>query len=207
MTLKPKNWTRFQHYKDRRPPWIKLYRSLLDDRVFMCLPVASRALAPMLWLLASDHESGEIQGELVDIAFKLRMTDNELALALKPLISNGMFDDDSNVLASCFQVAIPERETEGEGEGEKTPFNSPLQGEKRKKVSERKARATPMPEQWAPKEDPHHQMAFDLGLSLFEEMDKFKDFHHSRGNRFVDWDRAFNTWLRNAADYKARTKR
>lgn len=207
MTLKPKNWDRFQHYKDRRPPWIKLYRTLLDDRVFMCLPVASRALAPMLWLLASDHENGEIHGELADIAFKLRMTDTELAIALKPLILNGMFDDDSNVLAERLQVAIPETERETEGEGEKTPFNSPLQGEKRKKVSERKARATPMPDLWAPKEDPHHQMAHDLGLSLFDEMDKFRDFHQSRGNRFVDWDRAFNTWLRNAADYKARTKR
>jgi hypothetical protein len=207
MTLKPKNWTRFQHYKDRRPPWIKLYRTLLDDRAFMCLPTASTALAPMLWLLASDEENGEIQGEMADIAFKLRMTTTELNIALMPLISNGMFEDGSNVLASGLQVAIPETETEGETEGEKPPFIPPLPGGKQKKVSERKARATPLPELWAPREDTHHAMAWEMKLNLFEEMDKFKDFHQSRGNRFVDWDRAFNTWLRNAADYKARTKR
>ena len=203
MKLRPKNWTRFQHYKDRRPPWIKLYRNLLDDRAFMCLPTASKALAPLLWLLASDDENGDIQGDVADIAFKLRMSTVELNIALMPLIANGMFEDDSAVLASCVQVAIPETETEGEGEREKSPLTPPLQGGKQKKVSDRKARAVPLPEQWAP-DDYHHPMAHELGVSLFEEMDKFKDFHQSRGNRFVDWDRAFNTWLRNAAEFKSR---
>lgn len=59
MKLVPKNWTSFQHYKDRAPPWIRLHRGLLDDYEFQCLPVASRALAPMLWLLASAETSGE----------------------------------------------------------------------------------------------------------------------------------------------------
>jgi DNA-binding NarL/FixJ family response regulator len=29
-----KNFERFQHYKDRSPPWIKLYNELLDDYEF-----------------------------------------------------------------------------------------------------------------------------------------------------------------------------
>jgi hypothetical protein len=60
-----KNWAEFQHYKDRSPPWIRLHRSFLDDYDFHCLPVASRALAPMLWLLASENKdlsSGIIEG-------------------------------------------------------------------------------------------------------------------------------------------------
>jgi hypothetical protein len=72
----------------------------------------------MLWLLASDEENGEIQGEMADIAFKLRMTTIELNIALMPLIANGMFEDDGNVLARGLQVAIPETETEGETETE-----------------------------------------------------------------------------------------
>jgi hypothetical protein len=28
--LRVKNWSEFQHYKDRNPPWIKLHRTLLD---------------------------------------------------------------------------------------------------------------------------------------------------------------------------------
>ena len=31
MALIPKNWSQFQHYKGRRPPWIKLHRALLDE--------------------------------------------------------------------------------------------------------------------------------------------------------------------------------
>ena len=49
--IRPKNWHSFQHYKDRDPTWIKLHKKLLDDYEFQSLPLASRALAPMLWLL------------------------------------------------------------------------------------------------------------------------------------------------------------
>lgn len=37
-----KNWKKFQHYKDRRPPWIKLYTELLDD-AHGYLPLSDRA--------------------------------------------------------------------------------------------------------------------------------------------------------------------
>jgi hypothetical protein len=55
MLIVPNNWAELQHYKDRSPPWIKLHKKLLDNFEFQSLPVASRALAPMLWLLASEH--------------------------------------------------------------------------------------------------------------------------------------------------------
>ena len=123
MALKPKNWEKFQHYKQRCPPWIKVYRTLLDDRDFMCLPVASKALAMMLWLLASEHSDGIIEGVPADWAFRLRMTDNELLSALKPLIDNGMFADASNVLAECLQGACSERENRDKGRGQKQKKN------------------------------------------------------------------------------------
>lgn len=123
MALRPKNWDKFQHYKQRCPPWIKVYRTLLDDREFMCLPVASKALAMMLWLLASEHTEGVIEGVPADWAFRLRMTDNELLAALKPLIDNGMFEDASNVLAECLQDACSERENRDKGRGQKQKKN------------------------------------------------------------------------------------
>jgi hypothetical protein len=51
--LKVKNWTEFQHYKDRNPPWIKLHRALLDDYEFSCLQDASKAHLMLIWLFAS----------------------------------------------------------------------------------------------------------------------------------------------------------
>lgn len=123
MALRPKNWDKFQHYKQRCPPWIKVYRTLLDDRDFMCLPVASKALAVMLWLLASEHSEGVIEGVPADWSFRLRMTDNELLVALKPLIDNGMFEDASMMLAECLQGACPETEGEERDKGQKQKKN------------------------------------------------------------------------------------
>jgi hypothetical protein len=116
MSLTPKNWASFQHYKDRSPAWIKLHRGLLDDFAFSRLHVASRALAPLLWLLASEYEGGKITAPLDELAFRLHMSDEELRAALKPLIDGGFFIDDSNMLAECKQEAIPERERENKKE-------------------------------------------------------------------------------------------
>lgn len=117
MILTPKNWKSFQHYKDRAPAWIKLHRGLLDDYDYCCLPTASKALAPFLWLLASEYEDGQITASLDELAFRLRMTRGEVADALAPLIEKGFFDA-SEPLADCKQDAIPEKEEEREIEEE-----------------------------------------------------------------------------------------
>jgi hypothetical protein len=114
MKLVPKNWTVFQHYKDRCPPWVKLHRELLNDKQFMCLPVASKALAPLLWLLASESKTGEFDGSIEELVFRLRFTVKEVEAGLKPLIDKGFFLSASGVLADCLQGAIPETETERE---------------------------------------------------------------------------------------------
>jgi hypothetical protein len=118
ITFTPKNWKHFQHYKDRKPTWIKLHRELLDDYEFSCLPVASRALAPMLWLLASEYDDGIITGGFEAVAFRMRTTVEALAKAIQPLINAGFFEFDSKSLAECYPSAIPERETERETETE-----------------------------------------------------------------------------------------
>ena len=116
MLLKPKNWAVFQHYKDRCPPWIKLHRDLLNDRVFMCLPLASKALAPLLWLLASESKDGTFDGSLDELVFRLHITPKDYQDGVKPLIDKGFFVVASGVLAECYQDAIPEREGEKERE-------------------------------------------------------------------------------------------
>lgn len=110
MKLTPKNWDNFQHYKHRSPPWIKLHKNLLDDMLFQRLPVASKALAPMLWLLASESNDGVISKTAEEIAFRLRMTEKDVLTAIKPLIDNGFFINASNVLASSLQGATTETE-------------------------------------------------------------------------------------------------
>lgn len=125
MIITPKNWRRFQHYKGRRPPWIKLHRDLLDDYEFACLPVASKALAPFLWLLAAEEEGGEIHGPASRIAFRVRLTEKEFISALVPLIEHGFFDDASNTLATCKQLATPDTDTDTDTETDITPPTPP----------------------------------------------------------------------------------
>lgn len=54
--LEVKNYARYQHYKDRNPPWIKLYTALLSDIAFVGLPEVSRYHLIALWIVASRSE-------------------------------------------------------------------------------------------------------------------------------------------------------
>jgi hypothetical protein len=143
MKLIPKNWKLFQHYKDRNPPWIKLHRDLLIDKTFMRLPLASKALAPLLWLLASESINGVFDADFDELEFRLRIKEKDLKEGLKPLIENGFFIDASTMLSPSLQDAIPETETEREKE---TDYSPPISKEllaewmihrKRKPVTER----------------------------------------------------------------------
>jgi hypothetical protein len=127
-----KNFEKHQHYKDRRPPWIKLHRTLLDDCAFLRLQPASRALAPLLWLLASEENNGIVKGDVKDIAFRLRLDASEVAEGIKGLLSIdyiSCYNDASNTLADCKQEARVETEAEGETEREKETYPPTPKGE------------------------------------------------------------------------------
>lgn len=191
MILRPKNWQSFQHYKDRRPPWIKLYRNLLDDKDYLRLPTASRALAPCLWLLASESETGEFDGSVDNIAFRLRLTDKEVEQGLKHLIDKGFFEVASGVLASCLQDAIPETERETENRDRE---------QRQRQIGASAKKAITMPDSFAPKPG-HEELALELMVDLSKEFAAFTDFHKSKGSTFKDWDAALRTWLRNARKF------
>jgi hypothetical protein len=123
--LRVKNWREFQHYTNRRPPWIKLHTALLDDYEFQSLPLASRALAPMLWLLASCTEDGSIPADPVKLAFRFRCDVKELKAGLTPLIEKGFLIDASNSLAGCAQSACSEERREETEESAGKPAFDP----------------------------------------------------------------------------------
>lgn len=51
-----KNWSKFQHYRHRSPPWIKLYKTLLQDHAFRKLTDTQKVALILVWLLASNHD-------------------------------------------------------------------------------------------------------------------------------------------------------
>ena len=50
-----KNWSKFQHYKNRSPTWIKLYCSILTDPQFEGLPDHHKAHLILIWLMAARY--------------------------------------------------------------------------------------------------------------------------------------------------------
>jgi hypothetical protein len=54
--FKINNWSSFQSYKDRNPPWIRFHKKFIDDLRFQRMSADARALLPMLWLMASEDE-------------------------------------------------------------------------------------------------------------------------------------------------------
>lgn len=118
MTIRIKDWAKFQHFKDRRPPWIKLYRDILDDLEWHELDAQAAKVLVMLWLIASESD-----GELPDIkklAFRLRMTESKV-LEVVSKLSHWLEQDDIAAISPRYQSDLPERETEGETETEKKP--------------------------------------------------------------------------------------
>jgi len=94
--IKAKNWPSYQSYKDRRPPWIRLHKQLLDNFEYQSMDANARALLPMLWLLASEHEdptSGIINDDPEKIAFRLRLKKQDVDKGITDIVNAGFFEE------------------------------------------------------------------------------------------------------------------
>lgn len=113
MALRPKNWSKFQHYKDRRPAWIKLHRELLDSRDFLALKGEDGKFLILIWLIASE-ENGDLP-VLEDLAFRLRMPlekCEQLVSRLDKWLEQDAIKVASKTLAIRSASAIPEKRRE-----------------------------------------------------------------------------------------------
>jgi hypothetical protein len=114
--MKIKNWSKFQHFKDRKPPWVKLYRDVLDDMEWYELdPLASKVLV-MCWLIASEDD-GRLPNSKT-LAFRLRMTEKQTIDCLNKL-SHWLEQDDINAISEQYQTDSLETEKEIETKKEK----------------------------------------------------------------------------------------
>lgn len=118
--LSIKNFKKHQHYKNRRPPWIKLHVEVLDDYAFGCLQDASKAHLMLLWVLASKHDN-KIPYDLAWITQKINST---TPVDVEELVLHGFIEvgeDASNPLATREQNSILETETETEKKKKEHP--------------------------------------------------------------------------------------
>ena len=96
--IKIVNWQKYQHYKNRRPPWIKLYSKLLRKYEFICLQDDSKLLLIFLWLLASTIEE---DNPLIpsDILYLKQQLPFKGKIDLQPLVNAGFIE----MVADCKQ--------------------------------------------------------------------------------------------------------
>jgi hypothetical protein len=136
MGLRIKNWKQFQHFKDRKPPWVKLYRDLLDDVEWYEMAGEDFKFLVGLWLLASESEGpdGELP-PLKGIAFRLRVSERVARDRISRLnhwlvgSCEVLRQDDINVISDISAISTryhvddpeTETETETETEGEGSP--------------------------------------------------------------------------------------
>lgn len=135
------NWSRFQHYKNRNPPWIKLHRALLDNRAWAALSGDASKLLAECWLLASEYDDGAIPMTARDLAWRLRRPDaSHVARLLQELATHGFVklceQDASAMLAERKQDATPEAEAERETEKETDPPGGALRARPEPEVVE-----------------------------------------------------------------------
>lgn len=168
-----KNWSEFQHYKDRNPPWIKLHRTLLNDYEFACLQDASKLHLMLIWLFASQSE-GRVPDDPAFLKGKLGLS---TAPNLKVLVDHGFLvveQNASTVLASDASNLRLETETETE------------------KIT--RARKTRLPDGWTPSEESvawcRKTFALDsAGVEMYRSA--FADICKAKGYEYVDFNAAF----------------
>jgi hypothetical protein len=126
MKLRIRNWAKFQHFKDRRPPWVKLYRDILDDREWHRLNPSAAKVLVMLWLIASESDGYLPDPE--ELAFRLRISESEINEAISKLSAwLEQVDDtcditgDDKVISERYQDDRLETETETETEKKSRP--------------------------------------------------------------------------------------
>ncbi len=208
--LKVKNFSQFQHYKDRNPPWIKLYTAITDDYLFSSLPDATKGHLMLIWLLASKtgnaipHDARWVQ-QRIGASEKVR---------LDLLIQNGFLipyenvsdckQDASNVIADRKQDATDDSEYGLSDCKQDASPRALARGEQSRGETE-KSRENPLvfphavswPESFILTEDLRAYALRKHVLNPEEVFEHFENHHRAKGSRFKDWNRAWYTWVQN----------
>jgi hypothetical protein len=93
MQIRVINWDKFQQYKDRNPPWIKLHRSLLDNREWSLMPDATAKALIEIWLVVAETgKSGVIPADIRELAWRLRRDEREMHEILEELAARGFIE-------------------------------------------------------------------------------------------------------------------
>lgn len=209
--------------------WFRLYDEMLDDpKVQRLPPDLFKAWVNLLCL--ANRNGGCLPG-VEDIAFALRVDDDRATEIVTRLIELGLLDpqtdgelcphnwnsrqfksdgdptaaerqarkrlrDASVTVTDQSRVTSrsPDTETDTEADKVSAPARAP------------KPKASLIPENWEVSEaglEYATEQGMDLNTAV-EQQHKFRDHHRAKGNKFLDHEAAWRTWVRNWQEWKAR---
>ena len=183
-----RNWKKFQHFKDRKPPWVNLYRDILDDLDWHELDATASKVLIMCWLIASEDD-GRLP-PVKTLAFRLRMSEKQTNDCLNKL-SHWLEQDDISVISERYQSDSLETETETETEKE-----TEVEVEKKQRTKgSRLSTDFDLPDSWTEfcqteRPDLNPQKVFD----------SFKDYWVAKAGAAgvkLDWQATWRNWVRN----------
>lgn len=223
-----RNFERFQHYKDRNPPWIRLYGALWRDRAFFRLPDAVKAHLIGLFALAARLDN-RIPDDPEWLAHELCASE---PIDLGALLASGFLLPEhpaSATEASCNPADTPsvsesdlicprtgcENIADGIRDAPVDPGipTAPLTGEAvgidpSQREGARQRHKGKRPEvKWPPGfalDDEMRQFAARLGIDPDAEFEAWRDDCAAHDRRYADWQAAWRGRCRNALRFGSR---
>lgn len=124
--IRVKGWDKYQHYKDRNPPWIKLHQELLTSLTWALADNASRVLAIALMMLAAKTNNKIPANEeyVKRVAYLHELPDFSQLIHLEFI---EIIDDEEKAVKPASKVladARPETETEEETDQSKKDLSA-----------------------------------------------------------------------------------
>jgi len=189
--LSIKNFGKYQHYKNRNPPWIRLYYAILDDPSFTALDEVQQSRLMKLFLIAS-KQNNEILDDPYYLAKMMRVVE---PVDITPLIKAGF------LLASCKRRAsIPLAKSSLISDSSDSSDNSYqiVQPALAQRATQGK-RAIHDDDKPTEK---HFSLGKRLGIDVGPEWGKFKNYCLAHDKRYANFEAAFRNWIANSVGYR-----
>jgi hypothetical protein len=206
-SLRINGWEKFQYYKHRRPPWIRLYVDIIDEfdrtgtrKKFYALPDDAKLTFMVLLCLASHYDGVIPDGDVKWIQNKTGITKANI----KPLIDAGYISA-CNMHAECMQGVnlTPPQSSEFRVQSSETD-----------KEIDAPSGATPPEKQKFEKPDLEQVKRYGLEIQMLTtDAEAFFDHFETtgwrlsagRGGMMKDWHAALRRWKRNQRNFAPAT--
>jgi hypothetical protein len=185
-------WERYQHYKHRSPPWIKLHYELISSSTWVMLDDASKLLAIVCMMLASRHD-----GCIPDNPdYVQKMAHISVKPDFQPLVDVGFLlkiDDASSNASKLLADASTGARIE-----KRRVEKSRVEDRPQKSLNEFKLDSLDYLQPWLD--------VNNFNIDRLVLRDKIFDYCKAKGKTYKDYNAVFRIWAKNEKTTAPKTK-